>query len=239
MKIALVDDQSDLLEQLLSMLEDELPAAKFFTFSSGEAFLETWRAGNYDLIVLDMFMPGKLGIDVARVIRETDMDVRLVFCTTSNEFASESYEVAANYYLQKPISVDSVKRMLKMIRLDHYENNRFIRLPDNQRVILRNIIYSEYYNHVIIVHCKNGETIQTRMSQTEWEAFLSEHSYLYSSSKGIVVNFHEVLKQDSNMFLMSDGSQVPISRRKAKEVGERYTSFRFQQMRSGGQGNAY
>ncbi len=234
MKIALVDDQKDMLECLYSMLKEELPSAKYFTFSNGEEFLKTWSAGTYDLIVLDMFMPETLGIDVAKVIRDTDMDVRLVFCTTSNEFASESYEVAANYYMQKPISTESIKRMLKMVRLDHYENNRFLRLPDGQRVVLRNIIYTEYYNHSILIHCKNGETIQTRMSQMDWENLLSEHTYLFSTSKGIVANFYEVSKIEDGVFLMNDGSQVPISRRKLKETSEKYTTFRFQLMRSGG-----
>lgn len=234
MKIALIDDQKDMLERLYSILEEELPSAKYFTFDSGEAFLETWSEGAYDLIIIDMFMTGMLGIDVARIIRETDFDVRLVFCTTSNEFASESYEVGANYYLHKPISSDSIRRMLKMARLDHYENNRFLRLPDGQRVVLRNIIYSEYYNHTILIHCKNDETIQTRMSQMDWESLLSEHTYFYSTSKGIVANFYEVSKIEDSVFWMSDGSQVPISRRKMKETSEKYTSFRFQLMRNGG-----
>ena len=234
MKIALIDDQPDMLERLYSILKEELPSANYFTFSSGEDFLQTWSEGAYNLIVLDMFMPGLLGIDVARAIRDTDLDVRLVFCTTSNEFASESYEVAANYYLQKPISNESIKRMLKMARLDHYENNRFVRLPDGQRVVLRNIIYTEYYNHSILIHCKNNETIQTRMSQTDWETLLQEHDYLCSTSKGIVANFYEVAKIEDGVFWMNDGSQVPISRRKLKEITEKYTSFRFQLMRSGG-----
>lgn len=234
MKIALVDDQVDELERLHRILQQELSSAKYFTFSSGEEFLKTWNEGAYDLVCLDVFMEGMLGIDVARKVRDTDMDVRIVFCTTSNEFASESYEVGANYYLHKPISVESVSRMLKMIRLDHYETNRFIRLADGQRVVLRNIIYTEYYNHSIIIHCKNNQDIQTRMSQTDWETLLSEYSYFYSSSKGIVVNFHEIAKQENGMFLMNDGSQVPISRRKTKDSLEAFARFRFEQMRKGG-----
>ena len=113
-----------------------------------------------------------------------------------------------------------------------------MRLADGQRVILRNIIYTEYHNHTILIHCKNGENIQTRMSQMDWEALLSEHTYLYSTSKGIVANFYEVSKLEDGLFLMSDGSQVPISRRKAKEVSERYATFRFQLMRNGGIGYA-
>lgn len=233
MKIALVDDQPGELERLLHILKKELPAANFYTFPSGEAFLETWSTGAYDLVVLDVFMEGLLGIDVARRIRETDEDVRVVFCTTSNEFASESYEVGANYYLHKPISETSVGRMLKMIRLDLYEVNRFLRFDDGQRVVLRNIISTEYYNHTIIIHCKNGIDIQTRMSQTDWETILSEHNYFYSCSKGIVVNFYEVVKSENGMFLMSDGTQVSISRRKTKDALEAYASFRFDMMRKG------
>lgn len=43
------------------------------------------------------------GVDVARKIRERDSNVKIVFSTTSNEFASESYEVNACYYLRKSI----------------------------------------------------------------------------------------------------------------------------------------
>lgn len=231
MKIAIVDDQQKELARLYDFLKAELPSASYFSFSCGEDFLKTWQAGAYDLICLDMYMDGILGIDVARVVRETDPDIRLVFCTTSNEFASESYEVGANYYLHKPISESGVKKMLQMIRLEDYEISRFLRFADGQRVVLRNILYTEYYNHTIIIHCKNQEEVQTRMSQTEWETILSEFSYFYSCSKGIVVNFYEVVKPQDGIFLMSDGSQVTISRRKSKDSLEAYASFRFELMR--------
>ncbi len=234
MKIALVDDTLVELEILTGIIKEELPHATIFTYSSGEAFLEAWRDTSYDLILLDIYMEGMLGVDVARKIRETDEDVRLVFCTTSNEFASESYEVGANYYLQKPVSHTSFQRMLKMIRLDHYEENRFITLPDGQKIVLRNITYTEYYNHSIIIHSKKRADLQTRMSQTEWEELLAEHNFLCSCSKGIVVNFYEVDKVTDGMFLLYNGEAVPISRRKTKEMTESYAHFRFRQMRKGG-----
>lgn len=231
MKIALVDDRPEEISRLLNIVETVLPQAKIFTFPSGETFLETWSMGKYDLILLDIFMDKVLGIDVARQIRKEDEDVRLVFCTTSNEFACESYEVGANYYLHKPVSEGSFRKMLEMIKLTQYEMNRFIRLPDGQRFVLRSMIYSEYYNHSILIHCKHGEDIQTRLSQTEWESLLSEFPYFYSCSKGIVVNFYEITKQENSMFLMSDGTMVPISRRKTKDSLEAFAAFRFDQMR--------
>lgn len=234
MRIALVDDTPEELEILSDIINNELPHATVFTFPSGEDFLNAWNDNSYDLILLDIYMPGMLGVDVARRIRETDGDVRLVFCTTSNEFASESYEVGANYYLQKPVSATSFQRMLKMIRLDDYEENRFIILPDGQKIVLRNITYTEYYNHSIIIHSKKRAGLQTRMSQTEWETLLAEHDFLCSCSKGIVVNFYEVDRVENGMFLLHNGESVPISRRKAKEMAERFAHFRFEQMRKGG-----
>lgn len=233
MKIAIVDDRPEESQLLFNIVENQLPQAQIFTFSSGEAFLEVWRSGEFDLILLDIFMDKLLGIDVARQVRMEDRDVRLVFCTTSNEFACESYEVGANYYLQKPISELSFAKMLEMIRLTQYEMNRFIRLPDGQRVVLRNVISSEYHNHLITIHCKHGNDMQTRMSQTDWETLLSDYTYFYSCSKGIVVNFHEIEKQENSMFLMSDGNWIPISRRKTKDALESFASFRFEKIRKG------
>lgn len=234
MRIALVDDTLEELEILTGIISNELPHANVVTFPDGESFLKAWDDNSYDLILLDIYMEGMLGVDVARKIRETDEDVRIVFCTTSNEFASESYEVGANYYLQKPVSSTSFQRMLKMIRLSDYEENRFITLPDGQRIVLRNITYTEYYNHSIIIHSKKRADLQTRMSQTEWEALLSEYDFLYSCSKGIVVNFHEVDRQEDGMFIMNNQASVPISRRKSKDALEAFAKFRFEKMRKEG-----
>ena len=234
MRVALVDDTPQELKLLLNILDKELPQAEVFTFSNGESFLKDWENHTYDLILLDIYMGKLLGVDVARKIRETDLDVRIVFCTTSNEFASESYEVGANYYLQKPVSANSFQRMMKMIRLDDYELNRFITLSDGQKIVLRNITYTEYYNHTIIIHSKKRADLQTRMSQTEWEALLAEFHFLYNCSKGLVVNFYEVEKTEDSMFVLKNGEQVPISRRKSKDALEAYAHFRFEEMRKGG-----
>lgn len=234
MRIALVDDTTEELKILTNILHSELPQADVYTFPNGESFLKTWKDNSYDLIILDIYMKEMLGVDVARIVRETDEDVRIVFCTTSNEFASESYEVRANYYLQKPVSASSFQRMLQMIHLGEYELNRFITLPDGQRIVLRNITFTEYYNHTIIIHSKKRADLQTRMSQTEWEALLSDYNFLYSCSKGIVVNFHEVERQENSMFILKNQTSVPISRRKNKEALEAFAQFRFHKMRKEG-----
>lgn len=97
MRVAFIDDDPNELKILHTYFNDltDPSTISIDDFSSGEEFLSRFTAGLYDLVTLDIFTGDLTGVDVARKIRETDHNVRLVFCTTSNDFASESYEVAA------------------------------------------------------------------------------------------------------------------------------------------------
>lgn len=236
MKIAIVDDEQDELEALSEIIKSHLSDLGISsiitdTFRSAEEFFSAWEAGKYELILLDIYMDGMTGIDAARRIRESDGDAFLVFCTSSNGFASESYEVRAHYYLCKPFSDKNISDMLKRLNLKSYEFSRFIDLPDGQRIVLRNIIYTEYYNHVVTIHNKNGGDIRTRISQSEFEALLGKYPYFCRCCKGIVVNFYEVTDYCKNSFTMSGNKTVSISRRKEKEVQTAYTDFCFERLR--------
>lgn len=236
MKIAIVDDEPKELANLSETVKRHLssmgyPSVITDMFHSAEDFFAVWETGAYELIVLDIYMDGMLGIDAARKIRESDADVFLVFCTASNEFASESYEVSAHYYLRKPFTEKNISDMLCRLDFKNRESSRFIGLPDGKQLILRNVIYTEYYNHVVTVHNKYGKDMRTRISQAELENLLCGYSYFCCASKGIVVNFYEVVNYDKNIFVMSDGSTVPVSRRREKTVRDAYADFCFERIR--------
>ena len=236
MRIAIIDDDRQIYKHLQTCFGELLGSAAELTyFPSGEDFLRVWQPGAFELIILDIFMDGINGMDTAREIRKSDTDVRIVFSTTSNEFASESYEVGACYYLHKPFGKDRIKAMLDRIGLAQIEKIRSIQLPDGTDVVLRSIIYADYSSHCTTLHCKYGKNISVRASFSEVEGLLCAYPYFFIPSKGLIVNFHEVAAQNTDTFTMSDGSRIPISRRKAKEVTEAYSSFLFEQLRKGGE----
>lgn len=232
MKIAIVDDDLKMFERMKGYLNEALGgSAELAYYENGETFLQAWRSGDYDLVILDIFMAHLTGVEVAKEIRKTDTDVKLVFSTTSNEFASESYEVNACYYLLKPFGRDKVQAMLDRLDLAEIEKNRTVKLPDGTDVVLRNIVYIDCAAHLITVHCKRGRNIVLRASFSEMEALLCAYPYFFSPTKGMLINFYEVSARDGATFKMSDGSLIPISRRRAGEVLEAYSSFRFAQLR--------
>lgn len=234
MKIAIVDDDAQMYQRLRAYLEESLgDFAEFSYFSSGESFLAEWQADTFDLIVLDIFMDGVTGMEVARKIRTIDHDVKIVFGTTSNEFASESYEVNACYYLHKPFGAEQVKAMINRLNLAEIEQKRTVKLPNGTNVMLRTIIYADCASHCITLHCKQQNNIVLRANFSEIEQLLCAYPYFISPTKGAVINFHEVTKQNHDTFIMSDGTHIPISRRKANEVIEAYSSFLFAELRKG------
>lgn len=235
MKIAIVDDDRTMYDRLKTYLE-ELLAGKWelLYYPSGEAFLAVWKPQTLDLVILDIFMDRLTGMETAREIRKTDRTVKLVFCTTSNEFASESYEVNAGYYLHKPFGREQVKAMLDRINLVQVEKRRAVQLPDGTSVMLRDILYADCAAHCVTLHNKQGENVVVRAVFSQIEALLCAYPYFLSPTKGIVVNLYEVAAQSGDTFTLSDGTPIPISRRKAKETIDAYSSFRFDQLRRGG-----
>ena len=171
------------------------------------------------------------GIEVAREIRKQDSHVLIAFGTTSNEFAAESYEVNACYYLKKPFDRKHVSDMLNRINYKELELSRTVILPNREKILLRSILYADYASHRITLHCKHEQTVTLRAAFSEIESLLCSYSFFYSPCKGIIVNFYEVTTQADDTFLMSDGTRLPISRRKTSEVLNAYSSFRFEQIR--------
>lgn len=233
LKIAVVDDEIQFYRNLQANLKEALgDFAEITYFSSGESFLAAWKAEAFDLIILDIFMDGITGMEVAREVRKTDSDIKIAFSTTSNEFASESYEVNACYYLHKPFGAEQVKAMVDRLNLAEIELRRTIKLPDGTNAVLRNILYADCAAHFITLHSK-GPDIVLRANFSEIEKLLCTYPYFVSPTKGIIINFYEVAKQNHDAFIMSDGTPIPISRRKANDVLEAYSSFLFAMLRKG------
>lgn len=236
MKLALVDDDAAQTAHMARLIEDELAAKGYAgnvidTFEDAETFLKAHHERCYDVAVLDIFMEGIDGISAARAARQAGSDLRVVFCTTSNDFASESYALDASYYLRKPVSRADVARMLSRLDLEHLERVRSITLANGTVILLRTIVMSNYSNHVVTLTLKSGETVRTRTSQTKFEELLAPYEGFFSPVKGMIVNFREVVRLDGDEFVMSNGARVHITRRRLKEAREAFTRFRFETMK--------
>ena len=140
-RIAFCDDDAALLHQMQDFLEQyrtlrgvQLELAPYTKPMELLADIET--GVRFDVLFLDVLMPGINGINAAREIRRYDTAVQIIFVTSSSEFAVQSYVVGAYYYQLKPIWKDS-----------------FFRLTDAVLAECR-----KRTQHSLILRCKSGVT---------------------------------------------------------------------------------
>ena len=242
MRIAIIDDLLTDLEYLRSNVcrwADEhavplIPGPALF--ENGETFLEQFQKDRYDIIFLDIFMEGMNGMDTARRIRECDDACRLVFTTTSAEYAVDSNEVDSSYYLVKPYSYEKLSLALDRCSAAFLEQGQFIIVPDrgtDRKLFLHPITWTEYADRRILVHMRDGTTLTVSMNQGEFAEQLLKYPYFCDCMKGILVNFEAVVKLYSDHFLLKDGTLVPISRLKYRNVREQFSDYSLAHARGG------
>ena len=105
-RIGICDDSSAFLHQTKFMIDhwDNRPQDIITElFEDGDALILAHSQNPFDIILLDIVMPMLNGIDAAKELREKDKNVKIVFLTSSAEFALDSYTVKASNYLLKPL----------------------------------------------------------------------------------------------------------------------------------------
>lgn len=115
-QIAFCDDDQTVLDQLSALLEKyraqrcvQIQCTAFH--SPLDLLAEIEKGTRYDILFLDVIMPAENGITAAKEIRQYDNVVKIIFLTSSAEFAVESYVVGAYFYQIKPIWEDSFFRL--------------------------------------------------------------------------------------------------------------------------------
>ena len=117
---AFCDDDQTVLAQLSALLEKyraqrcvQIQCTAFH--SPLDLLTEIEKGTRYDILFLDVIMPAENGITAAKEIRQYDNVVKIIFLTSSAEFAVESYVVGAYFYQLKPIWEDSFFRLTQQV----------------------------------------------------------------------------------------------------------------------------
>lgn len=222
-RIAVCDDEKIFIDRIRQILLD----CEIHGFTDSRQLLQAVEGGeNYDVIFLDIAMPGLDGIGLAREIRKTDEDVVIVFVTSRIEFMQTGYEVRAFRYLLKgqleqglPVVWSDIEKELAD-RKEQYFVFEFNR--QTYRYAYHEIIYFESKLRRIILHVK-GDTAVLYGSLDEMEA---AHPAFVRIHKSYLVNPRHIRALSAGNVITVEGESLPVSRR-YKEKAERLLGFKF------------
>jgi DNA-binding NtrC family response regulator len=108
LSVLIVDDEAEFMEILVKRLRKRKLAVSGVT--SGEAALKQLQETPFDIVVLDVKMPGMNGLDTLREIKKSYPLVEVIMLTghADMEAAIEGMDVGAFDYLMKPIEIDEL-----------------------------------------------------------------------------------------------------------------------------------
>ena len=130
-KILVVDDEKSIVKGIKFSLEQD--DMKVEVAYDGETALELAKANHYDMILLDIMLPGFSGLEVCQMIREFS-DVPIIMLTAKGDVMDKilGLEYGADDYITKPFNILEVKARIKAI---FRRNNRNVPEQENQKVI--------------------------------------------------------------------------------------------------------
>lgn len=241
LRIAVCDDRREDLLHIEAIINDysamkATHPAECKLFSNAMDLLWSIEHGQrYDLVLLDILMPTMTGMDAAREIRHFDQDVKIVFLTSSSEFAVESYTVNAYYYILKPIQKPQMYTLLDKVVYDtsNKTENSFL-IKSNQGLIRAynsNLEFAEIIGRTIFYHFTDGSVTQAQGLLTELESILLPYTCFIKPHRSYIVNMSHIVSLSQREIKMRTGAVVPMAKAHYRGIKDAYVSFAFNDLR--------
>ena len=115
-KVVLADDDAGMRLVVRHMLERVEGFTLVGEAADGDALLELVEKHHPQICFLDVEMPGKSGVECARIIQDMDPTMVLIFATAHDQYMGDAFEVYAFDYLIKPFKVERVMQTLERAR---------------------------------------------------------------------------------------------------------------------------
>lgn len=220
-RIAICDDMEEFIEKQTKLLNryanEKLVRFHISKFMDGLGLTDAVKNNKYDVIFLDINMPGINGFEIANIIRQYDNDVFIVFNTSfyTTENAMKGYNYNAIDFIQKPLSYVNLRNIMDKIynkRKLKCEKNIVIR--NNKgifRIAIEDITYIETSHKNVLIHTINTDFISYAKLST-FEVVLKE--CFVRCHKSYLVNMDYIFYIKNNDAILTNKVKIPISKYK-------------------------
>lgn len=240
--VAFCDDEpSELgkMEKLLNDYEKKYPGSELAVrgFVDVSELLCLVREKKYipDLIFMDIYLPDQkrdflpLGMKAAKELRQMKYKGKIVFLTTSREYALEAFDVDALQYLVKPVSEEKFFSLLNgLLHETGEERKKYILLRIEGkfvRVSLNDIVYCEAQGKTQCLHLTDGAHCILRMTMTELYEQLSQYQEFVRIGVAFIVNLGYVMSLNAKEICMDNGEKIYLPRGTYKGLREQYFNY--------------
>ncbi len=214
MQIAICDDEKNIREFIGNKVAKQYPEADIVFFQSGEELLLSDK--HIDILLLDIQMSGKNGMETARELRKKDKSVILIFVTAVEEYVFQAFDVGAFNYIVKPIDDTKFVDVLCRAVDEWHSQDTNVREQEanyvminnggiHTKVMIEDIVYAEVFNRKVVIH-KLDEKIEYYGKMSDLEAVAGDS--FFRPHRAYLVNFKYVEKYDATTIYLEKGTAL-------------------------------
>ena len=230
-RIHMVEDEDEAAGNLRGLL-DRYASERGLDFSisrdsSALPFME--RKASYDLVFLDIQMPGINGMEAAEALRQHDQTTPIVFVTNLAQYAVKGYEVNALDFVVKPVTYAQIApRLAKMARAARENARRTLAVTTATGIRVLDVAQLEAVEvskHDLFYHVAGEkDPLRTRGTMAATADELADAPFMRVSASCLVGMPH-IERIDGDRIVMRDGKEFWFSRAKRKGAMEQIARY--------------
>ncbi|BES64378.1 two-component system response regulator RgbR [Gottschalkiaceae bacterium SANA] len=235
-ELAICDDEVKEIEHTQAMIMQYINKhpqydIKIHSFSAPLELLSfVEENGGFDVLLLDIYMAGIKGIDLARELRTLGDEGEIIFLTTSRNHSLEAFEVNAAQYLVKPYGKESFFSALdQVMRRIEVDRRAVIVLKTSEgisRIAPRDVVYTETSrNNYQLIHAIQGQKMEVRMTSAELFALLSVNKFFIRCGASLNLNLKYIRQISKKLIFFDTGDQIAYPYRSYKKLKEEFLHF--------------
>jgi two-component system LytT family response regulator len=231
-RIYIVDDEKKSIDNLEFLLLQEIDEDLIIESTNDplEA-VQKIRAFKVDLLFLDVQMPHLDGFGILKALGKIDFEV--IFITAYEQYAIDAIKMSALDYLLKPIDADDLKNAFSRFRTKKEElfaKEETIKVKGESGKItisqidgihfleISKISRLESDGNYTKIYSDNGKSIVSSKTLKKYDDLLEEFGFFRVHNSHLINCSKIVSILKNELIVMEDGSEVPLSRRKRKDL---------------------
>lgn len=238
MNIAICDDDKYCRENITEIAEQYCRINSdvgFTVFDDGESLIEkAKKIGDFDLYILDVVMPEMNGIELGSALRELGCDGKIIYLTSSEEFAIDAFRVKAFNYILKPIKKDgffaAVDEALEAVRK---KKEKYVIVKTKEKSVklaFDRIIHAQLINRAVSYRLTKGETVESvtvRSSFSEAVQELLRDRRFMLCGTSTLLNLQHISSVESEAIVFSNGDKMLFTAKTCREIRSAWCDYCF------------
>ncbi|MDD5901673.1 MAG: LytTR family DNA-binding domain-containing protein [Lachnospiraceae bacterium] len=224
-RIAVCDDEKIFRSRLVKCIRSYDDNVYLREYNCGDELLQSDEI--FDLIFLDIEMPGTNGMKTAKELRERKIESQIVFLTSHTECVYDAFRVKAFRFLNKPVNAEQVHRTLMELAQENRKEEKVVVSQKGKvfELALNQVVYFEAFGDGTYIYDKYGEVYSSTVTLKEWEEKLQDKGFFRIHKSYMVSLLYVKCRENELLELRGLNVSLKISRRNVGKFAEAYLTY--------------